>query len=138
MECRICNVEKKNCEFNVDSRKKSGYATFCKKCKKEIDKISYKKRKEKIITQKHQKFEEVKNQYLKIKSELICEKCGESKIYMLDFHHLNKNQKDFNIGSMVWKTTNFDVIKQEIDKCIVLCSNHHREFHYLNKDSGIT
>ena len=26
----------------------------------------------------------------------------------------------------------------EINKCIPLCANCHREFHYLNRETGIT
>lgn len=31
-----------------------------------------------------------------------------------------------------------DSLKKEIDKCICLCANCHREFHYLEKQYGIT
>ena len=47
----------------------------------------------------------------------------------LDFHHLNPKEKDFNLSNrnlnMDW-----DVIKEELDKCILVCSNCHREIHY--------
>lgn len=59
-----------------------------------------------------------------------CEKCGYNKcIVALDFHHLNPKEKDFNLSNrnlnMDW-----DVIKEELDKCILVCSNCHREIHY--------
>ena len=61
----------------------------------------------------------------------------------LDFHHLNPNEKDFSIGSTRKNTYNLELIKKEVDKCVLLCSNCHREFHaglinledYLHKSS---
>lgn len=57
-----------------------------------------------------------------------CQICGYSK-YMgaLDFHHLNPEEKDFIIGEH--RNIPFDKLKIELDKCIILCSNCHREFH---------
>lgn len=56
-----------------------------------------------------------------------CEKCGYDKyIGALDFHHLDPKEKDFQIGRSM--TYNFEeVIKPELDKCILVCANCHRE-----------
>lgn len=46
---------------------------------------------------------------------------------IFDFHHLNQNEKDPN-----WKYIKFqkwDKIKNELDKCVMLCSNCHRTRH---------
>ena len=43
----------------------------------------------------------------------------------LDFHHLDPKTKDFNISRV--KNKKFDSIKNELDKCVLLCSNCHRE-----------
>lgn len=57
-----------------------------------------------------------------------CERCGYNKcINALEFHHLDPTQKDFAISS---NSFSFDRMKQEVDKCILLCSNCHREEHY--------
>jgi hypothetical protein len=137
IKCRICKIEKNLSEFNKDSRKKNGYSTFCKTCKKEIDNISYMKRKDKISLRKLNNISEIREEYLNIKNDLSCIKCGENKHYMIDFHHINNENKEFTIGTKLWQSLNIEIVKLEIDKCVVLCSNHHREFHYLNKTEGI-
>ncbi|UYL05113.1 hypothetical protein DIDNDMLP_00128 [Klebsiella phage KP13-7] len=58
-----------------------------------------------------------------------CEKCGYNKcIAALEFHHLDPSQKDFSI-SKEGVTRSFDKIKTELDKCIMVCANCHREIH---------
>lgn len=41
---------------------------------------------------------------------------------------LDPNQKDFGIGSKGY-TRSFDKVKKELDKCICVCANCHREIH---------
>jgi hypothetical protein len=56
-----------------------------------------------------------------------CVKCGYNKcVNALHFHHLDSNKKDFGISG---KTISWDSIKQEIDKCILVCANCHAEIH---------
>jgi len=58
-----------------------------------------------------------------------CEICGYDKcIAALDFHHMDPNKKDFNIGGS--GVISFEKCKKEVDKCILVCSNCHREIHY--------
>lgn len=46
----------------------------------------------------------------------------------LEFHHNIPSEKEFNISE--YSTTVFsDKIKQELDKCILVCANCHREIH---------
>lgn len=58
-----------------------------------------------------------------------CEKCGYDKcIDALEFHHVDPANKDFSI-SHNGNTRSWDETKTEIDKCIMLCANCHREEH---------
>lgn len=58
-----------------------------------------------------------------------CQSCGYSKcLSALEFHHLDPNEKDFGIGSKGY-TRSFDKVKIELDKCVMLCANCHREEH---------
>ena len=58
-----------------------------------------------------------------------CCKCGYNKcIDALDLHHLNPTEKDFNLSD---RNLNLDwqAIVPELDKCILVCANCHREIH---------
>ena len=46
----------------------------------------------------------------------------------MDFHHINPEEKDFGISSKGF-TRSWDKVKQELDKCVMLCANCHREVH---------
>jgi transposase-like protein len=60
-----------------------------------------------------------------------CEKCGYNKcIEALEFHHKDPTQKDFNISSHSYSSKR---MKDEADKCLLLCANCHREEHVLLK-----
>lgn len=63
----------------------------------------------------------------------LCVKCGYSKcISALEFHHLDPSQKDFALSSD-GHTRSWDSIKIELDKCILVCANCHREIHVEEK-----
>jgi 5-methylcytosine-specific restriction endonuclease McrA len=57
-----------------------------------------------------------------------CQKCGYSAYAgALEFHHTNPAKKDFQIGAK--GTRSFESIKKELLKCVLLCSNCHKEEH---------
>lgn len=58
-----------------------------------------------------------------------CEYCGyigHPSVY--DFHHKNPLEKDFGISHSGY-TRSWDKVREEIDKCLLLCANCHREEH---------
>lgn len=58
-----------------------------------------------------------------------CEICGYDKyVGALEFHHLNPEEKEFGIGAKGY-TRSFEKVKNELDKCIMVCSNCHKEIH---------
>ena len=59
-----------------------------------------------------------------------CKKCGYNKCpAALDFHHRDPSTKSFGISSK-GMTRSFEKIKEELDKCDLICANCHREIHY--------
>ena len=60
-----------------------------------------------------------------------CSCCGYNKnIAALEFHHLNPSEKDFQLDSRHLSNTSMERIMEESKKCILLCSNCHKELHY--------
>ena len=64
-----------------------------------------------------------------------CQMCGYDKCdRALEFHHLNSTEKDFNISKIL--TRSVSSLKEEVDKCILLCSNCHAEEHQRLYEAG--
>jgi predicted HNH restriction endonuclease len=58
-----------------------------------------------------------------------CELCGYDRCFQaLDFHHIGSTGKDFGISDKGY-TRSWEKVKKEIDKCILVCANCHRELH---------
>ena len=56
-----------------------------------------------------------------------CQFCGYDKCSRaLQFHHINPEEKDFSISG---KSVSFEKLKDEVDKCMLVCSNCHAEIH---------
>jgi hypothetical protein len=57
-----------------------------------------------------------------------CERCDYSKsLRALQFHHLDPNKKDFQISRA--SNPSWEKVKEELDKCVMLCANCHAEEH---------
>lgn len=110
---RITN-DKKICEFhNTEYKLNSQGKWKCAKC--DIQRVSDRRRKLKMLSVEYKGG--------------CCEKCGYDKcIAALEFHHLDPSKKDFSI-SQDGSTRSFEKIKIELDKCIMVCANCHREIH---------
>ena len=119
--CSKCGIEKPTTEYHKNGFDKNGkqkYRGYCKTCANKREMERYWEKKEYIDTQRTQ-----------------CAKCGDTRTYLLDFHHKDRNEKEFTIG--VIKKGAIEIIQKEIDKCICLCANCHREFHHLERTTGI-
>ncbi len=110
--CNECNKELDLSEFNSNGYTPKGtkkIKAMCKTCE-----TLGKKTKSKLLLSSLVKLE--------------CVVCGYNKCESaIEFHHLDPRKKDFNVGSQ--RIANVEKIKKELDKCVVLCSNCHRELH---------
>ena len=74
--------------------------------------------------------------YVELKKTLKCEKCGENRYYCLEFHHSDPNEKEMMISVMPNSGYSKERILREIEKCIVLCANCHKEAHFRENKRG--
>ena len=115
METKFCPKCEKHLEFDKfyyhpTKKKLNGW---CKNCLYKSQKTRWKDRRRKAV------------QLLGGK----CEKCGYNRnLAALEFHHVEPAKKEFNwnkLRGMRWK----DIVR-ELKKCILLCSNCHKELHW--------
>lgn len=60
-----------------------------------------------------------------------CEVCGYNKnITALTFHHINPNDKLFNLELRGIANNNWQKVLDELKKCQLLCHNCHHELHH--------
>ena len=92
----------------------------------EYKKIYRQKNKEKIKKVEKQRRVSKKEYVEDYKLSKGCSICGYNRCAgALEFHH--KENKDYTIGHNY--SLSLERIKKEINKCIILCSNCHRELH---------
>jgi len=125
--------------FKNQSKTEYGKTRFCKRCQKNVDTKNFHQRRGKengAVYCKPCTSEQTLERTRLLKSKMVeykggsCVRCGYNKYYgALEFHHLDPAIKDFN-PSKLKKYTFDDRVKMELDKCILVCSNCHREIHH--------
>jgi len=97
-----------------------------------VDKRRYADRREELIKAVAKRRRKIKLLSVQYKGGK-CQICGYDKyVGALDLHHIDESQKSFGIGDKGY-TRSWEKTKQELDKCILVCANCHREI-----EAGIT
>jgi 5-methylcytosine-specific restriction endonuclease McrA len=112
--CEICNEE---FDTNSSTRK------YCYKCSGDSTRKDNETRKhQKTVLRRSMKLQAIKMLGGK------CSKCGYDRcVDALEFHHENQDEKEFKLGS--GNTMSWVDYKSEAMKCILVCSNCHKEIH---------
>ena len=84
--CSKCNTEKPITEYHKNGFDRLGnqkYRCYCKSCANKLEMKRYWDKRAFVDAQR-----------------TICAKCGDTRSYVLDFHHRDSDEKDFTIGCM--------------------------------------
>lgn len=109
--CITCKRTLPKSDFHFD-KTNNRHRSYCKICDHARVKAHQHRRKQEAINYKGG----------------ACQICGYKKYQgALDFHHIDPSQKDFTLAT--YSVYNLERIKKELDKCILVCSNCHREIH---------
>jgi len=93
-----------------------------------LDTRKYKDRKQYLIAAVKARRKKVRQMAIEYKGKK-CQLCGYNRcIEALEFHHTNSSVKDFSISEKGY-TRSWNRVKEELDKCMLLCANCHRELH---------
>ena len=111
-ECKECKLELNEDKFYKKDKGKR-LASICKNCFMQYCTKRWRKIKEEAVSYKGGK----------------CEQCGYNKcIDAFDFHHIDPKEKEYDWRRMRRKSR--DIMFKELDKCMLLCANCHREIHF--------
>ena len=92
------------------------------------EKLRYQERREYIIRAVRPRRKKVRQMAVDYLGDR-CQKCGYNRCpKALEFQHKEKSGKDFGISALGY-TRSWERIQQELDKCVLLCANCHREEH---------
>jgi hypothetical protein len=115
-QCSKCGKKKALSSYQLAKRtgRKPTRSGICKPC----------------VSQRQKKNHLTKNQEIRLfiynyKKQHPCKVCGETDVEMLEFDH--RHSKKFDISNGVGKGVSMHLLKKELAKCVVLCSNHHRK-----------
>lgn len=160
--CPKCSIEKPVSEFYKNKSCKDGLGTYCKKCANEAQKKyiqshpdkhkehytkyaeSHRDRLRASARKRYYANLDAERERQKIrqrektreihKFKTPCVKCGESRLYTIDFHHIDPSDKKYNISQI---TKNMGQLSSELSKCVCLCRNCHAEFHWTYGNNPI-
>lgn len=128
MICSGCKADKSPEEFNWRNKSQGIRKHHCRTCDRAIKKKFYEAHKEQVKQEVKQRKQQKSTQYKEWKEQFSCSVCGEDDECCLDFHHLNPEEKENSISSMI-RDKNWDIIMEEVKKCIVVCKNCHAKIH---------
>ena len=98
-------------------------------------KAHYEKNKAAVIARVARNKKANRTWFSTFKRTLKCTNCGENHPATLDFHHVIHQKDNKKVNELVSDGHARARILQEIEKCVVLCSNCHRIWHHDEREN---
>ena len=130
-----CGLEKELTKEFFSFRPERGtWQTQCRKCVSAKQREGYhavpgrKERTNQASLERYRKNSTISAEYTNnYKADHGCSQCEESDPICLDFHHVEEKVR--SISELIWGSFDLETVKEEMKRCVVLCSNCHRKLH---------
>ena len=132
METKHCNGCDRTLpidEFNWKCKSKNTRYHCCKVCWNAQNKKRYQDNKQYYIDKAEVRKQKTRAWLAEHKAKIGCQKCAERHPACLHFHHRDPEHKSFEICDALL-TRSLIIIKEEMQKCDVLCANCHAKLHF--------
>lgn len=126
--CAGCKTEKPLSDFYRAKRLKDGRQPQCKICMRDYYNNSRNKKKEHYRAVQRRREHRNIDRLNEWKEEQGCACCPETVACCLEPHHLDPNEKDFNVSDKA-RHVGWDTLMKELNKCIIVCRNCHAKIH---------
>lgn len=132
--CKSCERTLPLTEFNNESRRKDGKATYCRDCNKKRCREWATRPGNRERAQRNWRRHWGKSRGFAnfLRTHTHCQLCGESQPSLLDFHHVDPETKVAKIAEI----TGLREIIEEAKKCTVLCKDCHKGIHHGGVDGS--
>lgn len=139
MICRECGEDRPETEFHWKV-KPIVRTKQCKECQKAYNRRHYARNPEmyKSATRRNKaKYVKRNSDYLfGLLAESECVVCRESDVLVLEMHHDDPDKKEYSISQLVTSGYPLWRVKEEVEKCTILCANCHKRGHYYLDEFG--
>lgn len=123
--CSVCKIEKPYEDYYNTYKHGDGYNPRCKSCASDYNRKHNAKFPEKNRARRAKSRELLRKQYLEYLNNSTCADCGSDNILTLEFDHLDSEDKSECVSIMLKNCRSWKIIKEEMDKCDVVCRNCH-------------
>ena len=104
--------------------------------RKHSQRVYYERNKDEINIRKKNRRKEMGVWFKKLKRNHKCVICGEDDASCIEFHHINREDKDFTISDSIRNGYSQQRVLKELAKCIPVCSNCHRKIHKHDRNGN--
>lgn len=127
--CGKCNKTKPTEQFSRNRSRYDGLQSQCKECKKNLDAKYYKSNPKAFRKSKKRGVAKKKKYVQSILERSACADCGNDDIVVLEFDHVTED-KFKGVMQLVNEGYSMQRLKDEIEKCEVVCANCHKRRTY--------
>lgn len=127
---KLCNKCNEVLPIQMFGKRGKYLQPYCKPCNKHYQQEHYQKHKQRYIAEAEQRrlnYNRKAHNFLMEYAKDGCSVCGETDYRCLEFDHVDQSTKIESISYMVGQQYPLRKIKEELNKCRVLCANCHRK-----------